>query len=153
MSSTAPSPQASSQAMIDAAKASILAYNEKNWDNVRASLTPDALYDEVATQRKIQGLDQVVECWQGWATALPDSKATLHGATASGNTVCIEMTWRGKHTGPLELPTGSVAPTQQSIEVRSCQVFEMSGTKARTIRHYFDMATMLQQLGIEGMAD
>jgi steroid delta-isomerase-like uncharacterized protein len=153
MSSTAPSPMTSSQAMIDAAMASVLAYNDKNWDNVRASLTPDALYDEVCTQRKIQGLDQVVECWQGWARALPDSKATIHGTCASGNTVCIEMTWRGKHTGPLELPTGPLAATQQNIEVRSCQVFEMSGTKARAIRHYFDMATLLTQLGIEGMAD
>ena len=153
MSSTAPSPMTSSQAMIDAAKASILAYNDKNWENARTSLTQDAVYDEVATQRKIQGMDQVIECWQGWARALPDSKATIHNAIASGNTVCIEMTWHGRHTGPLELPTGLVAPTQHNIEVRSCQVFDMSGTKARTIRHYFDMATLLQQLGIEGIAD
>lgn len=149
MSSTAPTPQASSQAMIDAAKASILAYNDKNWDNVNASLTPDALYDEVCTQRKLQGQAQVVECWRGWARAFPDSKATIHGAFASGNTVCVEMTWIGRHTGPLELPSGPVAATQQPIEVRSCQVFEMSGTKARVIRHYFDMVTLLQQLGIE----
>ena len=47
MSSTAPSPKATSQAMIDAAQASILAYNDKNWDNVSASITEDALYDEV----------------------------------------------------------------------------------------------------------
>lgn len=150
MSSTAPSPMASSQAMIDAAKASILAYNDKNWNNVRAALTPDALYDEVGTNRKIQGLDQVVDCWQGWARALPDSKATIHGAIASGTTVCIEMSWRGTHSGPLELPTGSVAGTNRSIDLRSCQVFEMSDGKARTIRHYFDMATLLQQLGIAG---
>jgi steroid delta-isomerase-like uncharacterized protein len=138
----------SSQAMIDAAKASILAYNDKNWDNVRASLTPDALYDEVGTHRKIQGLDQVVDCWQGWARAMPDSKATIHGAIASGANVCIEMSWRGTHTGPLELPTGSVAGTNRSVDIRACQVFEMSEGKARTIRHYFDMATLLQQLGI-----
>jgi steroid delta-isomerase-like uncharacterized protein len=134
--------------MIDAAKASLLAYNDKNWENVRASLTPDALYDEVATQRKLQGIDQVIECWQGWARALPDSKATIHSAMASGNTVCVEMTWRGTHTGPLELPDGPVQATHKSIEMRSCEIMEMSGTKARTIRHYFDMSTMLQQLGI-----
>jgi steroid delta-isomerase-like uncharacterized protein len=150
MSSTAPSPMASSQAMIDAAKASILAYNDKNWDNVKASITADALYDEVCTERKLQGQAQVIECWQGWARAFPDSKATLHGAMASGNTVCIEMSWRGKHTGPLELPTGPIAATNRSIDVRACQVFEMSDNKARVIRHYFDMSTLLQQLGIEG---
>lgn len=150
MSSTAPSSMPSSQAMIDAATASILAYNDKNWDNVKASITADALYDEVSTQRKLQGQAQVVECWRGWARALPDSKATIHGAIASGNTVCIELTWRGKHTGPLELPTGPIAATNRSIDVRACQVFEMSDSKARVIRHYFDMSTLLQQLGIEG---
>jgi steroid delta-isomerase-like uncharacterized protein len=149
MSSTAPSPMTSPQAMIDAAKASLLAYNEKNWNDVRASLTPDALYDEVCTQRKIQGVDEVIECWQGWARALPDSQATIHGAFASGSTVCIEMTWRGTHSGPLEMPTGPIAASNRPIDVRSCQIFEMSGTKARTIRHYFDMATLLQQIGAE----
>jgi steroid delta-isomerase-like uncharacterized protein len=150
MSSTAPSPQPTSQALIDAAKQSILAYNDKNWDNVRAALTPDALYDEVATQRKLQGPDQVIECWQGWARAFPDSKATFHNAIASGTTVCVEVSWRGTHSGTLELPTGAVQATRRDINIRACQVFDMSGSKARVIRHYFDMATMLQQLGLVG---
>jgi len=148
MSSTAPSPKSSPQAMIDAAKASIVAYNEKNWNNVRNALTSDALYDEVATQRKIQGLDQVIQCWEGWARALPDSKATFHTAIASGNMVCVELSWRGTHTGPLELPTGTVAATNRSIDLRGCQVFQMLENKAQIIRHYFDMASMLQQLGL-----
>jgi steroid delta-isomerase-like uncharacterized protein len=148
MSSTAPTPSTSPQALIDAAKASILAYNDKNWDNVRASLASNPTYDEVGTNRKIQGTDQVIECWKGWALAMPDSKATIHGAFASGSTVCVEMTWRGTHTGPLELPSGSVSGTNRSIDIRGCQVFEMAETKCRTIRHYFDMATLLEQLGI-----
>ncbi len=61
------------------------------------------------------------------------------------------MTWRGNHTGPLELPTGPVAATNRDPSMSAaCQVFVMSDSKARVIRHYFDMATMFQQLGIEG---
>lgn len=148
MSSTAPSPKSSPQAMIDVAKASVLAYNEKNWNDVRNALTSDALYDEVATQRKIQGVNQVIECWQGWARAFPDSKATFHNAMASGNMVCLELSWRGTHTGPLDLPTGAVAATNRSIDIRACQCFEMTEGKAQIVRHYFDMASMLQQLGL-----
>ena len=150
MSSTAPSPISSPQAMIDIAKSSILAYNAKKWDNVRAVLTQDAIYDEVATNRKMQGQDQLIDCWQQWARALPDSKATFHSAIASGNTVCLEMSWRGMHSGPLELPTGAVAATNRSVDIRACQILEMSEGKVRAIRHYFDMATLLQQLGITG---
>jgi steroid delta-isomerase-like uncharacterized protein len=149
MSSTAPSPKSSPQALIDIAKTSILAYNEKNWNNVRTALTSDVLYDEVATQRKIQGLDQVIECWQGWARAFPDSKATFHNAMASGNMVCLELSWRGTHTGPLALPSaGAVPPTNRSIDIRACEVFEMLDNKAQIVRHYFDLASMMQQLGL-----
>ena len=44
-----------SQSLIDAAKASILAYNDKNWDAVSKVLTSDVEYDEVATHRKVNG--------------------------------------------------------------------------------------------------
>ena len=58
----------------------------------------DFVYDEVATLRKVQGVDQCLPLWRGWATAFPDSKATFHGAVVSGNTVVLELTWKGTHT-------------------------------------------------------
>ena len=45
----------SPQQLVNAAKAPILAFNEKNWDAVRASISPDFVYDEVSTDRKVQG--------------------------------------------------------------------------------------------------
>ncbi len=148
MSSTAPTPSQSQQQLVNAAKAPILGYNEKNWDAVRSSLQRDALYDEVATQRKFDGADQIVACWKGWATAMPDSKATFHNIVPANNMVTIEVTWRGTHTGPLELSGGQVAPTNRSIEIRACQICELVDGRVQTIRHYFDMATLLDQLGV-----
>ncbi|MGH7547578.1 MAG: ester cyclase [Gemmatimonadales bacterium] len=140
----------SPQQLIDAAKAPLLTYGEKDWDAVRASITPDFVYDEVGTGRKVQGLDQVLALWRGWATALPDSKATFHSALVSGNTVVLEVTWRGTHTGPLEMPNGPIAATGKRIELRACNVIEIAADrgKAKLQRQYFDMGTMLQQLGI-----
>ena len=43
----------SQQSLIDAAKAPNIAYNNKDWEAVKAAVTPGFLYDEVATQRKI----------------------------------------------------------------------------------------------------
>jgi limonene-1,2-epoxide hydrolase len=34
--------------------------------------------------------------------------------------------------------------------MRACAVVEIAGDKAKLQRHYFDMATMLQQLGVTG---
>ena len=140
----------SPQQLIEAAKAPTLAYNQKDWNAVRASITPDFIYDEVGTGRKVQGADQTIALWKGWAEALPDSKATFDNVVASGNTVLLEITWRGTHTGPLQTPKGSFAATGKVIEVRACAVVELADGKAKLQRHYFDMATLLQQLGITG---
>jgi steroid delta-isomerase-like uncharacterized protein len=145
------SPQAtalSPQALTEAAKALITAYNDKNWDRVKAGITPDFLYEEVATARRIEGADQTVTAWKGWAQAFPDSKASFDRTHVAGNdTVVLELTWRGTHQGPLETPAGSIPATGKKIEIRAVAIIELKGEKARTQRHFFDMATLLQQLG------
>jgi steroid delta-isomerase-like uncharacterized protein len=145
---SAPSTMISQQQLIDAAKAPILAFNAKDWEAVRASITSDFVYDEVATSRKAQGIDQVIPLWQGWATAFPDAKATFHRAFPSDGTVVLEVSWQGTHKGPLQMPEGSIAPTENRIDIRACFVVEVAGDKARLQRHYFDMATLIQQLGV-----
>jgi predicted ester cyclase len=62
----------------------------------------------------------------------------------------LELTWKGTHLGPLQTPKGAIAATGKRIEVRACAIVEIAGEKARTQRHYFDMATLFQQLGVGG---
>ena len=145
---SAQSTMISQQQLIDAAKAPMMAFNEKDWDAVRASITSDFVYDEVATNRKPQGVDQVIALWQSWAAAFPDAKATFHRALPSDSTVVLELTWQGTHKGPLQTPKGAIAATGKSIDIRACVVTEVAGDKAKLQRHYFDMASMLQQLGV-----
>jgi steroid delta-isomerase-like uncharacterized protein len=138
----------SAQSVIDIAKAPFQAYNNKNWDKVKASITPNFVYDEVATRRKVEGAEATIALWKGWAEAFPDSKATFHGAQASGNTVVLEVTWKGTHQGPLQTPKGTIPATGKRIEIRACTVAEVAGDKVRQQRQYFDMATMMEQLGL-----
>jgi steroid delta-isomerase-like uncharacterized protein len=135
------------QSMIDVAKAQVSAFNEKNWDRVKEVVTPKVVYDEVATQRRITGVNDMLTAWKGWAAALPDSKASFDNAVVSGNTVTLEITWRGTHTGPMQTPRGEIAPTGRAIELRACQIVDVADGKATSIRQYFDLATLLQQIG------
>jgi steroid delta-isomerase-like uncharacterized protein len=138
----------SPQALTEAAKALLQTYNDKNWDQAKASITQDFVYDEVATGRKVNGADESIDSWQGWAQAFPDSRAVFGEAhAAEDGTVVLEVTWQGTHKGPLQTPKGPIPPTGKRIELRACAIFEFSGEKARTQRHYFDMTTLLQQLG------
>ena len=147
---SAPTTTLSEQQLIAAAKAPIVAYNDKNWEAVKVAITPEFVYDEVATQRRVQGLDPVLALWKGWATAFPDSKASFDHVHVTGDEVVLELTWRGTHQGPLTTPKGTTAPTGKRIEFRSCVICELAGDKAKLQRQYFDMATMLQQIGVTG---
>ncbi len=138
----------SKQAIIDTAKSQIVAYNDKDWDAVDRILAADVEYDEIATHRDLHGKAEVVEAWRGWAKAFPDSKATFEREVVSGDHVVLEMTWRGTHKGPLQTPDGTIAATNKPIELRACQVVDVAGDKVQVIHHYFDMATMLEQLGV-----
>ena len=140
----------SAKQLIDTAKALTAAYNDKNWDAMKAGITSDFVYDEVATGRKVQGVDQVLALWQGWATAFPDSKGTIDNAYASGDKVVLEVTWRGTHQGPVPTAKGPIPATGKKIEFRGCIICEFAGEKIKAERQYFDMATMLQQIGVGG---
>jgi steroid delta-isomerase-like uncharacterized protein len=133
--------------VIDIAKAAVIAYNEKDWSKGKDILAANAVYDEKGTHRRIQGAGEIIEAWQGWAKAFPDSKATFVREFASGDTVVLELVWKGIHTGPLQTPTGTIPPSNKPIEMPACQVVQVEGGKVKSASHYFDMLTMLTQIG------
>jgi steroid delta-isomerase-like uncharacterized protein len=133
--------------VIEIAKASITAYNEKDWSKAKDMLAADAVYDEKGTHRRIQGADDIIGAFQGWANAFPDSKATFVSEFASGDTAVLELVWKGVHTGPLQTPTGIIPASNKPVEMPACQVVQVEGGKIKSASHYFDMLTMLTQIG------
>jgi steroid delta-isomerase-like uncharacterized protein len=133
--------------VIEIAKAAVIAYNEKDWSKGKDILAANAVYDEKGTHRRIQGAGEIIEAWQGWANAFPDSKATFVREFASGDTVVLELVWKGIHTGPLQTPTGTIPSSNKPIEMPACQVVQVEGGKVKSASHYFDMLTMLTQIG------
>ena len=115
--------------VIEIAKAAVTAYNEKDWNKTRDLLAADAVYDEKATNRHLEGADQIIEAFQGWATAFPDSKATFILEYASGDNAVLELVWKGVHTGPLQTPTGAIPASNKPIEMPACEVFRTQDGK------------------------
>jgi steroid delta-isomerase-like uncharacterized protein len=135
---------------IEIVKASITAYNDKDWSKAKEALAADAVYDEKGTHRRIQGTGEIIEAWQGWAKAFPDSKATIVREFASGDTAVLELVWKGVHTGPLQTPTGTLPASNRPVEMPACQVVQVEGGKIKNGSHYFDLLTMLTQIGATG---
>jgi steroid delta-isomerase-like uncharacterized protein len=141
----------SPKALLNAARALVETYNAKDWDRARAAITTDFVYEEMGTGRKLTGADATLEAFKGWGQAFPDSAGTVRaGHVADDGAVVLEVTWSGTHSGPLQTPGGPIAPTGKRIEVPACMVVEFAGEKAKSERHYFDMVTLLRQLGVMG---
>ena len=77
---------------------------------------------------------------------MPDSWATHEATYAILGFAVFELTWQGTNTGPMQGPDGEIPATGKSFEMRGCQVIEMDGDKAKVIRHYFDVGTIMSQL-------
>jgi steroid delta-isomerase-like uncharacterized protein len=129
------------------AREAVDAFNASDWERTKALVTADYLYNEVGTQRRIQGPEEVVAALQGWKQAMPDAKGTVTSALASGSTVALEITWEGTHTGPLEGPTGTIPASGKRQVTPAAQILVFEGDKIKENHHYFDMMSLLKQIG------
>lgn len=129
------------------AREAVEAFNASDWERSKAIMTPDYVYDELATQRRIEGPDAVIEAMKGWKEAMSDVAGTVTNASASGNTVTLEVTWEGIHDGPLEGPMGTISASGKRQVTYSAWIFNFEGEKIRESRHYFDMMSLLTQIG------
>jgi steroid delta-isomerase-like uncharacterized protein len=138
---------------IDVARESIECFNAGDFDRLRGLLADDSYEEELSTQRRLEGADAQVEAGRGWKAAFPDGNGTIEGVHADGNTVTLELTWEGTQSGPMQTPDGSELPaTNRHGKVKACQVLEVEDGKIKATRHYFDLMTLLQQLGISEKA-
>ena len=79
--------------------------------------------------------------------AMPDARGNVKNALSSGNSVALEVVWEGTHTGPLMTPGGTIPPSGKHQTTPGVLVCEVEGGKIRTSRNYFDILTLLQQIG------
>lgn len=135
------------QDLLRIARENVEAFNAGDWNRMKTTMAPNCTYEELATQRRIQGADQVVTADQGWKRAFPDAKGTITNTLATGNTVLLEVRWEGTHNGPLEAPSGTLPASGKRVTVPASMVMQFENDKIREVRHYFDMMTLLQQIG------
>lgn len=132
---------------LQLAKQQMEAFSAGDWGRLKGLLTADAVYEETATQRRIQGPDAIVEVSKGWKVAFPDVKGTITQAFECGNSVAQEIAWEGTHTGELAGPMGTVPPTGRRVKIKAAQLLTFKGDKIAETKHFFDLLTMLAQIG------
>ena len=136
-------------AMVKIARGQVEDFNNGDWDRMRARLASDSRYDELGTQRKIDGPEKIVDLFKGWKQAFPDAVGTVTSAVASGDKAALEVTWNGTHTGPLATAEGTIPASGKRQETPAAFFFTFAGDKVKESRHYFDSLTLLKQIGAE----
>ena len=136
-----------SQDLTQVAREIATNYSTANWTALKNMMAPDAIYNELGTQRQFQGADAIVKSLQEWKKALTDSKGTVTNVFASGNLVAMEITWTGTHDGPFTGPAGTLPPSGKRQTTHAAMFVKFQGDKIKEIKHYFDMVTFLTQIG------
>jgi len=135
--------------MVKLAREQIDAFNSGDWELMRGKFASDARYDELGTQRNIEGPEKIIELFKGWKVAFPDAAGTVTGAFASGDKAVLEVTWKGTHTGPLTTAEGTIPASGKRQETPAAIFYTFEGDKIKESRHYFDSLTLLKQIGAQ----
>src|SRR5437879_13682155 len=112
---------------VQLAKEGIEAFSAGDWERFKAPLRADAVYEELATQRKVQGPDQIVEASKGWKEAFPDATGAITKVSEGADTVVREITWQGTHTGDLVSPMGTIPASQTRVTCSALQASKCNG--------------------------
>jgi steroid delta-isomerase-like uncharacterized protein len=110
-----------------------------------ATVTDDFVYDEVGTQRRVQGRQECIEFLEGWKQAFPDFTGTIKNIFVSGNQALAEIVWDGTFKGDLVLPGQTIRATGKSLRFPAALVLTVEGGKVKEVREYSDLMTPLQQ--------
>lgn len=134
--------------MLDLIKQQLDAYANGNWEEYRTTLADDAVYDEVATGQRVEGAEGFLAAVKRWKAAFPDLRAKIISSVVSGDEAFVEVEWTGTHTGTLDAPFGSIPATNRKLVTRAALALRFEDRKLLEGRHYFDVFTMMTQLGL-----
>ena len=103
-------------------------------------------YTYVASDGSVAlGPDGGLAVAKGFFDAFPDLVLErTHQYAASGDVSIIEFVATGTHTGPL----GDIPATGKTVRMTVCDVIEVKDGKIYREREYYDMMSMMQQLGL-----
>jgi ketosteroid isomerase-like protein len=113
-----------------------------------AAFTQDGTFTDESIPYTYRGPAELGLTVEVFAKAFPDMHRELHTFYVVGDVVIVQLHLQGTHTGPLELPSGTVPPTGKRINAPCCDVFELVDGKIKRFDCYNEASVIAQQLGL-----
>lgn len=127
------------------AKEEATAWCSGDVEKILSFYTDDCVYEDFALGKVCRGMGELRPFISDAYTAFPDFKVELKSCFTSGDRVCMESVFSGTHRGNIP---GLPPPTGRAFSVRCAHICELREGKAFRVADYYDMASMLRQLGV-----
>jgi steroid delta-isomerase-like uncharacterized protein len=110
----------------------------------------DAVRYDPVTPQGMKGRDAIRKWHEMLAKASTDADSRAVSIISKGDTAAAEWVITAIHSGPFEMPMGTVAPTNRQVTLHGATFyrFNREGLIAEQ-RDYFDLAGLMQQLGVK----
>ena len=122
----------------------VAAWNSFDPGRVVDLLTEDHVYEDVTFAVVCRGAAETRGFFQGAYSAFPDIHFTLTSAAIDAERAALEWTMTGTHQGDLP----GLPATGKPFSVRGSTIFEIAADKICAVRDYWDLATLLRQVGL-----
>ena len=94
-----------------------------------------------------RGPEGYLQDYERWRAAFPDGNVEITNIIAKGDWVVVEYTNTGTNNGKLLTAIGEFPPSNRKIKVQYCSVMQIKDGKVISGRDYYDVSTILRQLG------
>jgi steroid delta-isomerase-like uncharacterized protein len=119
-------------------------WSSHDMDQVLPLYTDDCTYEDVTLGAVNHGKEELRSFGQFFFSGFPDVTFEMTSGFVAGNWAGGEWIMKGTHTGDLPgLPAAG-----KRVSVRGSSIIELEDGKIRRCSDYWDMATLLRQLGL-----
>jgi ketosteroid isomerase-like protein len=115
-----------------------------------AAFTEDGTFTDESIGVTWKGPSELPVQVENYHRAFPDMHRELYQVYVSGDIVVVQLALQGTHSGPLNMPGGTLAPTGKRMDAPCCDVFELTDGKIKRFDCYPSGTVILTQLGLIG---
>lgn len=108
-------------------------------------ISEQATFQDFTRPESIQGPEAISQMiYNFYNVSFPGAEAEFTNIVAGEESVVMEFTFRGVHTGEL----WGIPPTGRAVEIPMCVIYDLEDGIIQRGRLYYDGATMARQLGL-----
>jgi len=122
----------------------------RNPNAVAALYALDAVRYDPMTPKGMKGRDAIRKYQETMTKAFQDVEARTLSVVSNGDITAWQWIFTLTNSGPLELPTGNLAPTNRRVTMNGATFYRFNREGLIIEQHdYFDIAGLMQQLGVK----